>query len=146
MKIYLDNCCLNRPFDDQTQIRINIETESKLFIQSLITEEKIEFVWSYILNFENANNPFEARRNSILNFSKYANTTVFANSDILKIAKNISENGIKDKDSLHIACAIHAKCDYFITTDDRILKYKDNKIEIIDPNDFIKIWEDNDYE
>jgi len=44
-------------------------------------------------------------------------------------------------DSLHIACAIYAKCDYFISTDDRILKYKDNKIMIIDPIDFIKIWE-----
>jgi hypothetical protein len=30
MKIYLDNCCFNRPFDDQGQIRIKIETEAKL--------------------------------------------------------------------------------------------------------------------
>jgi hypothetical protein len=27
--IYLDNCCFNRPFDDQTQIVIYLETISK---------------------------------------------------------------------------------------------------------------------
>jgi len=33
LKLYLDNCCLNRPFDDQIQQRIYLETEAKLFIQ-----------------------------------------------------------------------------------------------------------------
>ena len=25
MRIYLDNCCFNRPFDDQSQIKIKLE-------------------------------------------------------------------------------------------------------------------------
>lgn len=33
MRIYLDNCCYNRPFDDQTQIKVLIETLAKLDIQ-----------------------------------------------------------------------------------------------------------------
>jgi predicted nucleic acid-binding protein len=43
-------------------------------------------------------------------------------------------------DSLHIACAIFAKADFFLTTDDKVLK-KSNSIthvKIIDPIDFIK--------
>lgn len=32
MKIYLDNCCYNRPFDDQTQERIHLESEAMLTI------------------------------------------------------------------------------------------------------------------
>jgi len=36
MKIYLDNCCFNRPYDDQDLLRIRIETEVKLEIQSLV--------------------------------------------------------------------------------------------------------------
>lgn len=32
MKIYLDVCCLNRPFDDQTQDRIHLEAEAILSI------------------------------------------------------------------------------------------------------------------
>jgi len=40
IKIYLDNCCYNRPYDDQTQLRIELETKAKLFIQQKITEHK----------------------------------------------------------------------------------------------------------
>jgi hypothetical protein len=36
MRIYLDNCCFNRPFDNQTQLKIHLETEAKLFIQQEI--------------------------------------------------------------------------------------------------------------
>jgi len=49
MKIYLDNCCFNRPFDDQSQIRIRLESEAKLKIQDDIMESKIELARSYIL-------------------------------------------------------------------------------------------------
>ncbi len=141
IKVYLDNCCLNRPFDNQTQIRISLETEAKLFIQSLIVDKQIDFVWSFILLFENGNNPFEARREAILDFSKYAIDIISANQMILQDANEIKSAGLRGKDSLHIACAIYAKCDYFLSTDDRILKYKNDKINIIDPTDFIKIWE-----
>ncbi len=44
MIIYLDNCCFNRPFDDQSQIRINIETQAKLFVQQQIKDGEIDFV------------------------------------------------------------------------------------------------------
>jgi hypothetical protein len=30
MKIYLDNCCLNRPFDDLSQDRVYLEAEAIL--------------------------------------------------------------------------------------------------------------------
>ncbi len=36
MKIYLDVCCLNRPFDDQTQDRIHLEAETILTIMKFI--------------------------------------------------------------------------------------------------------------
>ncbi len=141
IKVYLDNCCFNRPFDNQKQIRINLETEAKLFIQSLIINKQIDFVWSFILLFENENNPFEARRQAILNFSKHAIDIISVNQIILQKANEARSTGLRAKDSLHIACAIYAKCDYFITTDDRVLKYKDDNINIIDPIDFIKVWE-----
>jgi hypothetical protein len=33
MKIYLDSCCFNRPFDDQSKLRIRLEAEAKFKIQ-----------------------------------------------------------------------------------------------------------------
>ncbi len=65
MRIYLDNCTFNRPFDNQNSIRIKIETDAKLYIQEKIKENKIELVWSYILDFENNVNPFDERKKQI---------------------------------------------------------------------------------
>lgn len=39
LKIYLDMCCYNRPYDDQSQLKVVMETQSKLYIQSLIKEK-----------------------------------------------------------------------------------------------------------
>ena len=33
LRVYLDNCCFNRPFDNQLQPRIRFETQAKLHIQ-----------------------------------------------------------------------------------------------------------------
>jgi predicted nucleic acid-binding protein len=40
----------------------------------------------------------------------------------------------------YVACAIIAKCDYFITTDKRLLKYHNDKIKLINPIDFEYMW------
>ena len=52
------------------------------------------------------------------------------------------KSGIKLKDASHTACAIMAKCDYLITTDKRLLKYRDERIKIVNPIEFVKIWRD----
>ncbi|MCL2341518.1 MAG: PIN domain-containing protein [Firmicutes bacterium] len=137
-KVYLDNCALNRPYDDQTQIRITLETEAKLHIQACIVKGDMEMAWSYMLNFENSKNTNVAKKNAISAFSKNAKQKIMANENIIKNANEIKKTGIKDADALHIACAIEAKCDYFITTDDRVLKYSSDKISVLDPIDLIK--------
>ena len=53
MRVYLDNCCFNRPFDDQSQARVRLEAEAKLEIQQQITDKRIELAWSYVLEHEN---------------------------------------------------------------------------------------------
>ncbi len=140
MKLYLDNCCFNRPFDDQSQIRIRLETEAKLKIQEGIITGRFQLVWSYILDYENEKNPYLERRIRIKRWKQYAVEDVEENSKIIKIAKELNQNGFHKIDSLHIACAIITKCKYFLTTDDQILRrtgvLKDIKIN--DPIGFIK--------
>ena len=146
MKIYLDNCCFNRPYDDQSNIRIRLETEAKLYIQDLIKKGNLRLVWSYILDFENAQNPFDEKRLRIKKWQDFANEDVEENQEILKNARRLNSIGLRRMDCLHVACAIYAKCDYFITTDKGILK-KSNKIReiiIIDPINFIRELEDVD--
>jgi len=63
---------------------------------------------------------------------------------ITAMAREIAVSGVKPADSLHIACAIAARCDYMITVDNRLLKYRDNRIIICNPVDFIKRESEND--
>lgn len=141
MKIYLDNCCFNRPFDNQSGIRVKLETDAKLYVQSKIKAGEIELAWSYILDFENEANPFPERRDTIEKWRQLAVIDMIENNSILAKAVNFTKKGLKAKDALHIACAIEAGCDYFLTTDDLILKKMVGNSEIIavNPTDFIKV-------
>ena len=140
MRIYLDNCCFNRPFDDQSQIRIRLESEAKLKIQDDIIEGSINFVWSYILEAENTANPFEERERAIREWGQHAIMNIKENSAILEKAKDLNQKGVRSKDALHIACAISAGCKYFLTTDDKILNKNEiiEELTITDPIGFIK--------
>ncbi len=140
MKIYLDNCCFNRPFDDQSQLRILLESEAKLKIQENIRSGTFELVWSYILDYENNQNPFRERREQIIKWQTYSNDDIDESEEVLNIASMIMKHGIKKLDSLHLGCAVKAKVDYFLTTDDGVIKkakYIKN-IQIVDPIGFIK--------
>lgn len=58
-------------------------------------------------------------------------------------AEKIISEGIKQKDAYHLASAILAECDYFLTVDDRLLKYNADEIIMMNPTDFLKILEAN---
>jgi len=136
-KIYLDNCCYNRPYDDQRQLRIELETKAKLFIQQQVIENKLVLVNSVILEYENNMNPYELRKTVISDFLQYASEYVDKSNEVTELAREFSQKGLKTKDASHLACAICAKCDCLITTDDRLLRYKDERIRIISPVDFL---------
>lgn len=140
MKVYLDNCCFNRPYDDQSHLRIRLEAEAKLKIQEEIRDGTYELSWSYILDYENSKNPFRERREQISKWGIYATVDVVENEDILALAAKLHEHGIGKIDCLHIACAIQAGTDYFLTTDDGILKKAKlvQGVHVTDPIGFIK--------
>ena len=140
-KIYLDNCCFNRPYDDQTQLRIELETKAKLFIQQQVAEKSIDLVWSYMLDYENRLNNFRQKRKAIQKWQALALEDIDETPEILLSGREICKTGIKNADALHVACAISAGCDYFISVDRRLLKYRDDRIILCDPIDFLRIWE-----
>jgi len=65
MKIYMDNCCFNRPFDDQSSLVVQLETEAKLDIQDRVEQSELDLCWSFVLDYENIANPFKDVRNRI---------------------------------------------------------------------------------
>jgi len=143
LKIYLDNCCYGRPFDNQKDPVIRVETQAKVFIQSLVRYKALELVYSSVSIEEIAAIPFEENSRSILDFieknAKYYVSTD-NNETAIALTEEIMRTGIKLKDASHTACAIIAKCDYLITTDKRLIKYTDNRIKIVNPIEFLEIW------
>jgi predicted nucleic acid-binding protein len=135
--IYLDICCFNRPYDDQSQLKVSLETQAKLHIQDLILKKELNLVWSYILAFENSKSIYPAKRNSISKWEKLSSDFIGRSEDLIVLAKTVAATGIKEMDSLHIACAIVAGCDYLISVDRRLCKYEDARIKICNPLDFV---------
>jgi hypothetical protein len=138
MLVYLDNCCFNRPFDDQSKIRILLETEAKLAVQELIRSGTLQLAWSYMMDFENDANPFEDRRISISVWRRLAAVDISASEGVLSRARRIHLMGFKPKDSIHLSCAIEAGSSIFFTTDTGILKKADliSDLALINPVDY----------
>ena len=143
LRIYLDNCCYGRPFDNQKDPAIKKETQAKVFIQSLVKYKSLELAYSSISIQEITDIPFEENSRAILDFIEN-NAKYYVNKDknetAISLTEEIMQTGIKLKDASHTACAIIAECDYLITTDKRLIKYQDNRIKIINPIEFLKIW------
>jgi len=143
VKVYLDNCCYNRPFDTQNGDTIIFESIAKMSIQRLITNQKIDLAHSIVLLEEIYNNPFKYKKEQILGF--LSNSKIYVGEDkrseISIYANELMKNGIKYMDAAHISAAIIAQCDFFITTDKKLLNYKSDKIIVINPVDFIRMWE-----
>jgi len=138
MRLYLDNCCFNRPFDNQQMLTIRLETEAKLHIQAAIRSGQYNLGWSYVLNYENTANPLEERRTEIQRWEEIADSFTTETPSILARMNGILKTGIKPLDALHIACAEAMDCDYFLTVDKGVLK-KANTISgiyILNPIDF----------
>lgn len=76
----------------------------------------------------------------ISKWKKYAVADLSESTELLRLAQRFLECGFKKYDSLHIACALIGKAEYFITTDDGILRKSNvvEKTQIMDPIDFIK--------
>jgi predicted nucleic acid-binding protein len=117
-----------------------MEAQAKLEIQQQIRDKKLELTVSYILEAENAANPFAAKKTDIQMFiDRYAKILVSRNMDVevRKKASEIMKTGVKLMDACHVACAILAECDVFFTTDKRLLKYCSDEIRVMNPAAFI---------
>jgi len=136
--VYLDNCCFNRPFDDQLHPVVHLETQAKLLIQAEVVKGNLNLVWSFMLEHENGDNPYDDRKEQIALWENVANTIVVPSPQILVQTKSIEQLGIKTKDAMHIACALFANADYFVTTDKKVLNKAVQGIVIINPMEFVR--------
>ncbi len=137
-RVYLDNCCFNRPFDDPSNLLVRLEAEAKTYVQQEIRNGTVELAWSFILEHENADNPYENRKNAIAPWKHLAVVDVGAEEEVFRHALVIRECGIRGMDALHVACAIVAQCHYFLSTDKKLLRKRVNGITILNPMNYVQ--------
>lgn len=119
MRLYLDICCLKRPFDDQAQPRVRIEAEAVL---GLLAADRpgIGFVRSVAHDLENEQNPLAWRAERVRAW--LADRPLAEPQDGLQTrTEELMSNGFHGFDALHLACAEAAGADVFVTCDDRLL-------------------------
>lgn len=121
MKIYLDVCCLNRPFDDQSQDRIRLEAEAVLLILTRVQNE--DWVWysSDVVIDEIEQTPDTKRRERIMQLSAHANEVYQLTEAEITRAKALTNRGFLSMDALHLACAESCGANVFLTTDDKLI-------------------------
>ena len=122
MKIYLDNCCLQRALDDKSQLKILLESEIVLSLLTLFESGKIDLIASDVLFYETLKNTDILRQEYCLDILRKCKIVVSLDENIEKRAKFLNGAGIKPMDALHLAFAEEGGAYFFCTSDESFLK------------------------
>jgi predicted nucleic acid-binding protein len=141
MRIYLDCCSLQRPFDDKSQPRIAVEAEAVLVVLALCESEIMKLISSDALLFEIGRIPEQVRKDDALAILKIAKETIELNPEIETLAGKLAASGLNALDALHLAFASTSKVDYFCTCDDKFLKKAKGleglNIKVVSPTELV---------
>ena len=141
LKLYLDNCCYSRPFDDIKQEKINLEANALENIFRKHINKEIKIYGSIAIDFEISKIKSDNKRRQVEDlYDAMELTAIDYSKEIKQRAIELKQYNIKDMDSLHLAFAESKNIDYFITTDRLLInasKRANLKIKVINPIEFI---------
>ena len=137
MLLYLDNSALNRPFDDQTQPRIWLETLALSLVLQMTEAGEIDLIKSPIHFLENNQSQLAVRRQWVEHCIHLARNEATLDDTVKFRANDLQRGGLKPLDALHVACAETAGASYFLTCDDRLIRRYAGKIAVLNPLDFV---------
>ncbi len=146
MKIYCDTNVYNRCFDEQNQLRIRLECTAIEGIYAMVEAGRLELTWSFMLDYENSLNPHPDRKEWVELLSRMCMDTIAPSPQILTLARRLMKlRKFKPRDALHVACAQHAECDFFITCDDTLIQRASRggrqsvlQVKVVNPVEFIR--------
>jgi predicted nucleic acid-binding protein len=133
-RIYLDACCLNRPFDDQAQPRIALETQAVLSILSQCQPGESghwKLITSTALDEELDQMPDLEKLNNVRTVLSIARIKVVISPFIEQRSIELQELGFSGYDATHIASAERGNADIFLTTDDRLNRRAQKNVSLI---------------
>jgi predicted nucleic acid-binding protein len=143
IRIYLDNCVINRPFDDQSQERIRLETEAIILILSRLERKEWTWLGSQAVEIEIDQTPDTDQQSRLRHVIQFVSLTIEIGEKELRRANELQKLGFVGFDAVHLACAETGKADVFLTTDDRLLKLakslaKKLHVKVENPLDWMK--------
>ena len=136
--LYLDVCCLNRPFDNQLQERIKLESEALILIFKHIETNDWHWISSEVVDFEVNKIHNLERRQRIQSLKLFPHRFILIDETTIQRGEFLSDKGFSTYDALHIACAEQGQAEILLTTDDKLLKLaarypQELKIRLVNP-------------
>ena len=146
--IYLDYNCLQRGFDDPSQIKIQLEALACEEIFRKAENKDIRLIWSFMHEDENILCPFLERKLEVLRLFTLCKVKIGPNAEVYNIAKELQQRArLSAKDAIHLACAYYVKCKIFLTCDDELINHAKRSnldIKVMNPVDYIRGLKDNE--
>ena len=121
LKIYLDCCCFNRPFDDASDDKVRLESEAIVTIIDRCEDGFWEICKSGALYDEFMEIQDKSKRQKVLSLYAAATSEIRLNDDIIERARELMTFNVKPYDALHVAYAEAANADVFLTTDKKLI-------------------------
>ena len=121
MRIYFDNCCLNRPYDDLGNNTVRMECEAVLSVIDNCASGDWSYFSSDVLLDEIRETADIEKREKVMLLYDAADEHIGFTEEIYARAVELEKSGIKSFDALHIASAESAEADVFLTTDRRLI-------------------------
>ena len=142
MRLYLDACCYNRPFDDPAIDRNHLEAEAVVAILSHVQQGHWLLIGSSAVEQELGAGRDTERREAVLGMSAARTESIDVGQTEYDRSMALVQFGFGRLDALHVACAEAAKCDALLTTDDRFLhraaRYADRLgVDVRNPVDWL---------
>ena len=138
MKLYFDNCCYNRPYDDQTQERIHLEGEAVLAIINKCNQNNDEIIGGPVVDLEIDQITDIEKKEKIKSFyDKTITWKIDYTENIFKRVQELSgQTNIRTLDRFHLSFAEYSDVDVLLTTDikfEKACSKMDLKIKVINP-------------
>ena len=138
IKIYLDISAYNRPFDDQSQPKIFLESQAIVIILQMVEAGMVDLVSSSVLEYENSRNPYPLKQEAMNRYLQMAEARQMVDEAIQQRAEELGHNGLKAVDALHVACAERLRSNYFVTCDRRLINRCGGlTLKVVNPVDFV---------
>lgn len=122
MRVYLDVCCLNRPFDDQGDEKIRLEAEAVALVIRRFRRGGWIWLSSPAVRYEVERTPDSQRRALLSAMIAEIREEIPLSSSVVGHARQLKEVGFHRLDVLHLTFGISGRADVFLTTDDRLMK------------------------